>query len=1156
MLRLTRTRSLLLALAALALAPASSALAQAPDLREIQPDVMLLVDTSGSMDYAMGSVSGLGGRMPTCNGAPGSSNERSRWITLLEALTGQYSSSSYYCSTLSRIGFTGAPDQYYPHPFAQPFGTQGAGILDSYLTRVRFGLMTFDNVYGLLGIAPTSNQIMTAPGVWSAALALGPQGDYSYGNAMQVRFPGCATTYMVNGGARRSASASETFGGGLVSFGNATSDPTVINAIVQSALLGMRPYGSTPTGALLDDFRWFLNNDPDVRPAASGAGGDPYQACRSRYAILISDGQASDPFREVGCATAGYTCPYDLPTNIAADLCRWDGTQCTGLIDGLFTVAFDPSTRRCTAADGALDPVCTTGDPAHPIPGVCRHAEADPIGHPDSTQWVCAAQELDQVARLGGTQHAFAAGNLAQLISALSAALDQAAPGTTTRTAPSFTLAQSSFAAGTLGSASAPQVQYQMNSGFNMPSSAAPGTPWSGVLERTRWQCNASLVAVAQPLSASDRFQDVLNARNLTSSARQLYTAIAPVGAAEGGVILSTPGPGLSLPATSTGSTPRTTGVALSPFDTSNGSITPQHLGLAAGDTVTRQAIFDYVHGRAPAARAAARLGDIYHSNPALVTPPRVDIDDQAYALFRQRPEVSGRPTVIYVGTNDGILHAFAIEDDPTGAVRWTAGQELWGFVPTALLNTRLQAGMSGHQFMVDGTPVVRDVVLRRQPGDAAAADMYHTVLIVGLRQGGSVYVALDVTDPLRPAFLWQYHHDQTGLTYGRPGLGQALVNVGGAVQERAIAVLPGGMGTLDTSAAALARGTAGCSALATSQPLLPTGVTGTRAGRRCWTGTAGRSLQVVDVATGELIRSFDASTITSPITGGVSMFSGDVGQFASRAFVTDADGVLWRLDMSLPDPASWTFVPLYDAFWNDRGTDGQPVYDPPVVSVDNSGNPVIVLGGGDIDQLSGAAANRLASVTEVIDRTTTPATSRARVNWEVRLQAGEQVTGPIVLYSNYVYFGTFQSNQDPNNACAYGVSRLWGLHYLNSGGVPPSTYSSASGLFPQPGLEGTIGTGVLDSFYQTFGANQILLGVNVTQRPSCSTGAAVTDQYLGSRYQVSNLRQGDFQLVAQVSGGTTATSTTATAVQTISRTLPPPVAASRVMQWNPTADF
>lgn len=1124
----------------------ASVRAQAPDIREIRPDVVLLVDTSSSMDYATSSVSGLGGQLPVCTGSAGSPSGRSRWVTLLESLTGTYS--GYYCSSVDRrTAYVGAPDQFAPHPFAQPFGTQGTdGVLDQYLDRVRFGLMTYDNVYGILppptgpslGL-PASGQFMVPQAVWTgvATQVLNAPGDFSYGNAQPLIFPGCTTTYMVNGGVRRERSGAETFGGQLISVGLDSADIHVTNAAIQSSLTSARPFGSTPTGAMLDDLRYYLTNHPDVaRIASAGGAGDPYQACRRRYAILITDGESSDPFRsalhcDVG---SGSVCPYELPADIAGDLCRFDGTNCTGLLNGLFVVAFATSAGTPGAAC-TTDATCPSGSAC--ISGRCR----------------TITPELNQIALRGGTTQAILAIDRATLMAGLTRALDQAQPGTTTRTAPSFTLSQATYAAGSLGTSSAPQEQLQMGSGFHV-SNPTTGEPWQGVLDRTHFVCDSSLNPVQQPLTANDHFADVLDARNLTSSPRRLLTVTVPV-ANEPGTITGNPASGLTIPLTNP--SPVVRGYALSSFETTNAGITPQHFGLAAGDTTTRTAIFDYVHGRAPATRATARLGDIYHSTPVIVTPPRIDIDDQAYQLFRQRPEVSGRPSVVYVGSNDGILHAFALEDDPTGALRWTGGQELWGFVPPTLMPNALNSGRASHQFMVDGTPVVRDVVFRRAPGDASAPDMYHSVLVVGLRQGGNAYVALDVTDPLNPVFLWQWTAPQMGLTYGRPALGQAMVNIGGVLQERAIAVLPGGAGTID-SALALANGTSGCTSLVSSRPSpVPAGVTSTRAGRRCWSATSrGRSLYVVDVATGELLRQFDSTTISSPITGGVSLFSGDTGQFATRGFVVDADGVLWRLDMSVPDPTQWTFTPMHDLYWADGATVGQPVYDPPIVSVDNQGNPVVIVGGGDQDNLEGSTPTRVVSVTELVDRTVTPSPSSASVNWEVRMQPGEQVTGPMVLYNNYVYFGTFWSNPDPTNACSYGSSKIWGLHYLNAGGTAPTPYTSGivGGRFPQPGLVGV--SGAIDTFYSTYSG--IVFGVGITQRPNCSTGANITDQYLGSRYAISNLRPGQFQLVAQVSGtAPTSVPATASSVQTVTvASLPPPSAQSRALSYQPAADF
>src|SRR6188768_2920885 len=84
-------------LLALGLAP-GRAHAQA-DVKPPPPNILLLVDTSGSMDYKTGSTS-----FPTCKyagaGDTGQASERSRWIDLVEVLTG--SISKYQCQRLDR----------------------------------------------------------------------------------------------------------------------------------------------------------------------------------------------------------------------------------------------------------------------------------------------------------------------------------------------------------------------------------------------------------------------------------------------------------------------------------------------------------------------------------------------------------------------------------------------------------------------------------------------------------------------------------------------------------------------------------------------------------------------------------------------------------------------------------------------------------------------------------------------------------------------------------------------------------------------------------------------------------------------------------------------------------------------------------------------
>src|SRR4051812_16090723 len=92
------------------LARATPALAQA-DVNPQMPNVLLLVDTSGSMEYKTSS-----NVFPVCRydatgvptGAPATS-ERSRWIDLVEVLTG--SITNYNCQTIDR-GSAGFKNEY------------------------------------------------------------------------------------------------------------------------------------------------------------------------------------------------------------------------------------------------------------------------------------------------------------------------------------------------------------------------------------------------------------------------------------------------------------------------------------------------------------------------------------------------------------------------------------------------------------------------------------------------------------------------------------------------------------------------------------------------------------------------------------------------------------------------------------------------------------------------------------------------------------------------------------------------------------------------------------------------------------------------------------------------------------------------------------
>lgn len=89
------------------------------------------------------------------------------------------------------------------------------------------------------------------------------------------------------------------------------------------------------------------------------------------------------------------------------------------------------------------------------------------------------------------------------------------------------------------------------------------------------------------------------------------------------------------------------------------------------------------------------------------------------------------RPPVVYVGANDGMLHAFS------GA----NGKELFAYIPGSVfpnLPGLTQLNFE-HKFFVDSTPMVADI--------EKTAGAWGTLLVGGLGAGGKGYYALDITN-------------------------------------------------------------------------------------------------------------------------------------------------------------------------------------------------------------------------------------------------------------------------------------------------------------------------------------------------------------------------------------------------------------------------
>ena len=195
------------------------------------------------------------------------------------------------------------------------------------------------------------------------------------------------------------------------------------------------------------------------------------------------------------------------------------------------------------------------------------------------------------------------------------------------------------------------------------------------------------------------------------------------------------------------------------------------------------------------------RLGDIVHSTPLLVSKPagRYDIlyKDTSYQAFLTKYQ--NRRHVLYVGANDGLIHAFNggfwNEEDhgysltaDNNEVAYALGTELWAYAPMNLLPHLqwLKEEEYPHVYYVDGEPVTFDVNIF-DPNNSDYPGGWGTILIMGMRFGGgaiditvngqnktmrSAYVVLDVTNPEKaPKVLAEITHPQLGFTTSKPAL-------------------------------------------------------------------------------------------------------------------------------------------------------------------------------------------------------------------------------------------------------------------------------------------------------------------------------------------------------------------------------------------------
>lgn len=729
---------------------------------------------------------------------------------------------------------------------------------------------------------------------------------------------------------------------------------------------------------------------------------------------------------------------------------------------------------------------------------------------------------IQPIAEAGGSEHAMIAVNPAQLAAALSAILGSLETAVQSRARIAVTQDTGNFT----------DRQYLFNAAFGTVENR-PGL-YRGYLERSVYQCTDESGDEAKVVEVQS-LADELNATQ--DNDRTIWTV-------KDGVLTE-------FTASNTDITLDMFGI---PIPSAPGQVLLERRALSAEEkcepvyplldayyeTDRRlyiQYLIDYVRAAPGSCRHPYKLGAIVHSSPAIQGHLKdVDVPIPSFRTYKLSEAFQNRPTMLYVGTHDGLLHAFRV-DRPDTSPHADWGRELWAFIPSHLLK-RVKELPNVFVPLMDGEPVVKDILLKRTYESLGSvqeeAQRWRAVLVTGYGKGGRGYVALDVTDPTSPAFMWEISPEgrwyvengvprfgapsqeennfgRLGFTLSKPSLGTVFIGT----EEVAVAVFGGGSGE------------------------------GLGAG-------VGKGVFVVRLDNGEKLAEFRAganpANVEDPcnmgggsepradMVGDVTCYSTFPGTFITRCFLGDRAGRLWRVDVGRPSVALWKLQLFYDPYKSVSppvdidSPIRAPALEAPSVAV-KPGRPelVVVYGGGDMDKIDDTTAKAfVASVSETQPRPedvpglrscspfqetvcSDPNRKTSVLNWKIflgydehlhavprpeedqltpgELPLGERMMGAPVIFSNAVYFTTFAVDMGVGllQECKPGIGWLWGVDSYQR---PQSGDDVCMNPLPRlVVMEGEVPTYLRKERIGGPGGAAIPFGLVVAQKPACFSG-------------------------------------------------------------------
>lgn len=344
-----------------------------------------------------------------------------------------------------------------------------------------------------------------------------------------------------------------------------------------------------------------------------------------------------------------------------------------------------------------------------------------------------------------------------------------------------------------------------------------------------------------------------------------------------------------------------------------------------------------------------ALLGDIVNSTPVYQGP----LDESWGAYASSMPEaaaygafVNGKSTAttLYVGANDGMLHAF---NAATGAERWAfLPESLQSLVPLLV-----DPGYS-HRYFVDGSMTV---------SDAYVGGAWKSILVGVLGAGGKSAFGIDVTNPTAPIVLWEFSNEDLGYVLSKPQIVRLR-------DGKWVAIVTNGYESARVSGAS--------------------------------TSTVGR-LFVLDLATGSSLGTISNLTVANQsIVNGLGAPAVRLRDgIAEAAWVGDLAGNLWKFDLAADVVTStagaikvaYGGAPLFTA---KIGTVPQPITSEPSLVPFFEGGTMVVFGTGKFYETADVTSTAQQSLYGVWDWS----------QWSGIVRSG-LAAGSITDNGNYRYF-------------------------------------------------------------------------------------------------------------------------------------------------------